>query len=200
MRKSAPTFILGSSSPRRIELLTTQGYAFKVIKPDVEEISTHHKSPASVALANSRTKAVSLSKTNKDKVILSADTIVVLGDHILGKPKDKKQSLLMLTKLNNKTHSVITAYTILINQNGRIKIIEEKAVVSKVTFGKFTKAEYLRYINSCEPEDKAGAYAIQGLGARFIKDFEGSYTNIVGLPVFEVMQGLKKAGVEYPWI
>ena len=200
MKKSAQSFILGSSSPRRIELLKTQGYRFTVIKPNVEEISSHHISPLNVALANSRSKGVSLAKTNKEKVILSADTIVVLGNHILGKPKDKKQSLLMLMKLNNKTHSVITAYTILIYTEGKIKIIEEKAVISKVTFGKFTEAHYLKYINSCEPEDKAGAYAIQGLGARFIKDFKGSYTNIVGLPVFEVMNGLKKAGVEYPWI
>jgi len=199
MKKSAQSFILGSSSPRRIELLKIQGYSFKVIKPDVEEISSHHISPMNVALANSRSKGVTLAKTNKDNIILSADTIVVLGDHILGKPKGKKQSLSMLMKLNNKTHSVITAYTILTNTKGKIKIIEEKAVVSKVTFGKFTKGQYLKYINSREPEDKAGAYAIQGLGARFIKDFKGSYTNIVGLPVFEVMNGLKKAGVEYPW-
>ncbi|MCX6113504.1 MAG: Maf family protein [Proteobacteria bacterium] len=199
MKKSVVGFILGSSSPRRIELLKIQGYRFKIIKPDIAEISHHHETSIHVALANSRAKAVYLSEKNKNGIILSADTIVVVGGQILGKPKNKKQSLLMLMKLNNKTHSVITAYTILINKNGRIKIIDEKAVESKVTFGKFTRAEYIKYINSCEPEDKAGAYAIQGLGARFIKGFRGSYTNIVGLPVFEVMQGLKKAGVEYPW-
>jgi septum formation protein len=199
MKGSGESFILGSSSPRRIELLKIQGYKFKVIKPDVEEISHHHKTPAHIALENSRTKAVHLAKKNKDRIILSADTIVVMGKHILGKPKNEAQSLSMLMKLNNKTHSVITAYTILINKGWRIKIIDEKAVTSKVTFGNFTKKEYIKYIQSTEPEDKAGAYAIQGLGARFVKGFNGSYTNIVGLPVFEVMQGLKKAGVEYPW-
>ena len=199
MKGSGKSFVLGSSSPRRIELLKVQGYKFKVIKPDVEEISTHHKAAVNVALLNSRAKAVHLSDKNANKIILSADTIVVLGKHILGKPATKKQSLSMLMKLNNKTHSVITAYTILIKMDGKIKIIDEKAVVSKVTFGDFAEQEYLKYIESCEPEDKAGAYAIQGLGARFIKSFSGSYTNIVGLPVFQVMQGLKKAGVEYPW-
>ena len=199
MRKSGQGFILGSSSPRRIELLRTQGYKFIVRVPNIEEISSHHVSPMNVALTNSRIKALSLAKTNKDKIILSADTIVVFGDHILGKPKNKEQSLLMLMKLNNKTHYVITSYTILTNKKGHIKIIDEQAVVSEVTFGKFTRADYIKYINSREPEDKAGAYAIQGLGARFIKGFKGSYTNIVGLPLFEVMQGLKKAGVEYPW-
>ena len=176
-----------------------QGYKFKVIKPDVEEISHHHRTPTHIALENSRAKAAHLAKKNKDRIILSADTIVALGEHILGKPKNERQSLTMLMKLNNRTHSVITAYTILINIKGRTKIIDEKAVTSTVAFGNFTKKEYIKYIQSSEPEDKAGAYAIQGLGARFIKGFCGSYTNIVGLPVFEVMQGLKKAGVEYPW-
>lgn len=183
-----------------MELLKTQGYKFKVIKPNVDEILNNKRmSASSVAIRNSRTKAVYLSQKYKNAIILSADTIVVLKEEILGKPVNSRQSLNMLLKLNKKTHYVITAYTILKTRNGKISVIEEKTVKSEVTFGHFSRQEYIKYIKSKEPFDKAGAYAIQGLGARFIKDFKGSYTNIVGLPLFEVMQGLKKAGVEYPW-
>ncbi|MEI6093160.1 MAG: nucleoside triphosphate pyrophosphatase, partial [bacterium] len=168
-----------------MELLKAQGYKFKVIKPDVEEISSHHKmSPSSIAITNSRTKAVYLSQNQKNAIILSADTIVVLNGEILGKPCNKKQALNMLLKLNNKKHYVITAYSIIKTTKTKISLIEEKVVKAEVTFGNFKKQDYVKYINSDEPSDKAGAYAIQGLGARFIKDFKGSYTNIVGLPLF----------------
>lgn len=200
MKLSKNQFILASSSPRRMELLKTQGYKFKVIKPNIDEILNHKKmSASSVAIKNSRTKAIYLSEEYKNAIILSADTIVVLNGEILGKPNSRIQSLNMLLKLNNKRHYVITAYTILKIRNGKIYVIEEKTVKSEVTFGDFSRQEYIKYIKSKEPLDKAGAYAIQGLGARFIKDFKGSYTNIVGLPLFEVMHGLKKAGVDYPW-
>ncbi len=196
-------FILASASPRRQKLLKEQGYKFRVVVPNTKELEHHHLSCKHAALENALAKALSVAQKNKNKVVVSADTIVVLKGKILGKPKTKKQALNMLLSLNNKTHEVITAYVVLkvLDQKDdqRIKIIEQKAVTSKVSFGNFKPEEYLNYVNSGEPNDKAGAYGIQGLGARFIKDFKGSYTNIVGLPVFEIMHALKKAGLEYPW-
>lgn len=192
-------FILASSSPRRIEMLNAQGYSFKVVTPNAPEFSLSAKGAADVALKNSVIKAEVVAGKYPDEIILSADTIVVLDGKIMGKPGNKRESLEMLLKLNNKIHSVITAYTIAIKKNGRTKIIEKKAVESFVTFGDFSDKEYENYVRTGEPGDKAGAYGIQGIGARFIKDINGSYSNVVGLPIFEVMQGLKKAGVQYPW-
>jgi septum formation protein len=188
--------ILASSSPRRIQMLKEQGYQFKIVKPLCSEVNCLKKGARLSALNNSTAKALCASKKNNDCVILSADTVVVLKDHILGKPKNKKDALKMLNALNNKTHSVFTAYTILVKKD---EIMLETVVESKVVFGDFSKEDYSEYINSGEPMDKAGAYAIQGLGARFVKEVRGSYSNVVGLPLFEVMNSLKKAGVKPSW-
>jgi len=192
-------FILASSSPRRIQMLKEQGYRFKIVKPLCSEVNCHIKGARLSALSNSTAKAVCVAKRNDDCVILSADTVVVLKDHILGKPKNKKDALKMLNTLNNKTHSVLTAYTVLVKKDGKTKIMMEAVVESKVVFGNFSKSDYLEYVNTGEPMDKAGAYAIQGLGARFVKKVTGSYSNVVGLPLFEVMNSLKKAGVCPTW-
>ena len=187
-------FILASSSPRRIEMLRLQGCSFRVVKPYVDE-SCAIKDPAKNALAVSVRKAKVVALKHPNCVVLSADTIVVLGAKILGKPKDKKDALKMLTKLNAKTHRVITAFTVATYNKEKFKIISSRAVISKVTFGDFSKKEYLNYVDTKEPLDKAGAYAIQGLGCKFVKSIQGSYTNIVGLPFFEVTKALAQAGV-----
>jgi septum formation protein len=191
--------ILASSSPRRIQMLKEQGYKFKIIKPNSSEVNCPKKGARLCALNNSTAKALWVCKKNDDCIILSADTVVVLKDHVLGKPKNKKDALRMLSTLNNKTHSVLTAYTILIQKDKMTKIMVEEIVESKVVFGNFSKEDYLEYVNSGEPMDKAGAYAIQGLGARFVKQVTGSYSNVVGLPLFEVMNSLKKVGVKPCW-
>ena len=193
------TFILASSSPRRIAMLKEQGYLFKVIKPRCNELACHIKGARGSARHNSRLKAEYVAKLCRDAVILSADTIVVLNNKILGKPKSHKDALKMLKALNKRTHSVLTAYTILKKTNGKIRMIEERIVESKVSFGNFSDEEYISYVKTKEPLDKAGAYAIQGLGARFVREVKGSYSNVVGLPLFEVMKGLKKSGVKAPW-
>ena len=193
------TFILASSSPRRIEMLKKQGYLFKVIKPRCSEVACHIRGARGSALHNSKIKGLYVGKLCDNAVILSADTVVVLNNRILGKPKNVKDALKMLKKLNNKTHSVLTAYTVLAKNNGKIKIVDEKIVESKVHFGNFSDQDYIDYVKTKEPLDKAGAYAVQGLGARFVKEVKGSYSNVVGLPLFEVMNSLKKAGVKAPW-
>jgi len=192
-------FILASSSPRRIQMLKQQGYSFKIVPPLCDEIACHVRGARLSSLHNSRLKALHVGEKFKNAVILSADTVVVLNNKILGKPKNKKDALKMLKALNGKTHSVLTAYTVIIKKDGKIKIVEEKIVESKVQFGRFSVDDYKEYVASGEPMDKAGAYAIQGLGSRFVKGVKGSYSNVVGLPLFEVMEALKKAGVKNPW-
>jgi len=192
-------FILASSSPRRIEMLKAQGYFFRVVKPLVDEFCSI-KDPVKNALEVSIRKARVVATKNPNKIVLSADTIVVLNKTILGKPKNKKDALMMLTKLNNTTHTVITAFTIAVYKNSKFKVISSKTVSSKVVFGNFGKKDYLKYIDTKEPMDKAGAYAVQGIGAKFIKQIQGSYTNVVGLPLFEVCKCIEivklKAGVK----
>ena len=191
--------ILASSSPRRIQMLKEQGYKFTIVHPICSEVNCPKKGARLCAMNNSTAKAICASKKNNNCVIISADTVVVLKDHILGKPKNKKEALRMLCALNNKCHSVLTAYTVMVKNNDRTKIMVETIVESKVIFGNFNKNDYLEYVNTGEPMDKAGAYAIQGLGARFIKEVRGSYSNVVGLPLLEVMNSLKKVGVEPCW-
>lgn len=192
-------FILASSSPRRIAMLKKQGYLIKIIKPSHDEDLCKIKDPKRLALHHSTQKASSVAKELKEGVILSADTVVVLNKTILSKPKNKADALRMLLALNNKKHKVLTAYTILLKKGNSIFILEEKIVSSTVSFIDAPKTDYIKYVNTGEPMDKAGAYAIQGLGARFVKSVEGSYSNVVGLPLFEVMQSLAKAGVVAPW-
>lgn len=182
-------FILASSSPRRKLLLKTQGYKFSILNPSVKEIK--EKSPTKSVVTNSYNKALKISKIYKEEIILSADTIVVYKNEILEKPKNKKEALIMLKKLNNKKHTVITAYIVMKN----LKVLEKKLVKSEVYFGNFKDIDYINYIKTKEPFDKAGGYGIQDKGAKFIKKIKGSYSNIVGLPIFEVVKSLKKVGI-----
>ncbi len=175
-------------------MLEMQGYKFSIVKPHADEtclIKDPKKNAKQVSLR--KLKAVALK--HPGELVLTADTIVVLKDHILGKPKDKKDALRMLKKLNNATHKVMTAFHLGIYDGKKLKTLCAEVVVSNVVFGDFKDADYTRYIATDEPMDKAGAYAVQGIGSKFIKRVDGSYTNVVGLPLFEVVQALSKAGV-----
>jgi len=177
--------ILASSSPRRIQLLKEQGYCFTIVEPDFIELNTNnHIHAQELVMKNSLGKANSVS---------------VLNDLILGKPGSKDEALQMLLALNNNTHSVLTAYTIIKKSNNIIEVTSNSVVESLVTFGNFNRSDFIEYVKSSEPNGKAGAYAIQGFGSRFVEKISGSYTNIVGLPMFEVMRDLNLAGVKYPW-
>ncbi|HOW16210.1 MAG TPA: Maf family protein [bacterium] len=187
-------FILASSSPRRIHMLKEQGYSFSVVKPQTNE-ACKVKDPVKNALAVSLRKAKCVALKNPNKLVVSADTIVVLNKTLLGKPLNKDHALKMLKSLNNKSHKVITAFHLVIYKDKKLKVIKAKAVTSKVFFGNFLDAEYKSYIRTKEPMDKAGAYAIQGIGAKFVSKVLGSYTNVVGLPLFELAKSLEKAGI-----
>jgi septum formation protein len=176
-------YLLSSSSPRRRELLKQIGLRFRVKKISFEEIMTESFSRKTILKLAVDKARVSVAYARKNEVIISADTVVVLGKRVFGKPRDKKDAFLMLKELSGKTHIVFTAFAVIHNR-AEYKDIEE----TKVTFKKLSDNEIKSYIDTDEPMDKAGAYAVQGMGALFIKRIDGDYFNVVGLPLFRLGQ------------
>ena len=181
--------ILASASPRRRELLKQIGVEFEVCVSQAKESITA-KNPADLAVENARLKALAVAETHKNSWVLGADTVVALDGKIYGKPKDKEDAFNMLKTFSGRAHEVITGMALVSDDK-----IFEKAVRTKVTFGNMTDNEILSYIETKEPMDKAGAYAAQGIAAKYIKDIEGSFSNVVGLPLYELNELLKEAGM-----
>lgn len=174
--------ILASASPRRRELLAGLGVRFTVQPSGVEERPWPAESPASYALRNASDKARAVAAAGRDAArILSADTIVVLGAAILEKPVDAEDARRMLRQLSGRPHQVITG--LVVWEAGRERGL---AVRTEVEFRELGEDEIAAYVATGEPMDKAGAYAIQGGAAGFVRAVRGSYTNVVGLPVDEV--------------
>lgn len=184
--------ILASQSPRRRELLTQIGLKFEVIPSTVEEVITS-ANPVEVVQELAQQKARDVAEVAgremaKDSLlVIGADTIVVYEGKILGKPEDKEDAVRMLTMLQGKEHSVYTGVALL---SGEQEIVY--AEETRVQMCPMTPEEILWYVNTGEPMDKAGAYGIQGLCARFIRQIQGDYNNVVGLPVGRIYQELKK--------
>lgn len=184
--------ILASQSPRRRELLTQIGLKFEVIPSTVEEVITSTNSVEVVQeLAQQKARDVAnvaAKETPKESLlVIGADTIVVYEGKILGKPGDKEDAVRMLTMLQGKEHSVYTGVALLTGEQ-EIIFAEE----TRVQMCPMTPEEIAWYVNTGEPMDKAGAYGIQGLCARFIRQIQGDYNNVVGLPVGRIYQELKK--------
>ena len=181
--------ILGSTSPRRKELLESAGIDLLTIKPNFDEDSIDKSAydPKEYVLEIAKQKALSIYENYKDHVVLTADTIVVIDNEILGKPKDEEDAYRMLKKLSNRTHEVHTAVSIV--YKGKI---ENFISTSYVIFNDITDEEIYAYISTKEPMDKAGAYAIQSVVNDFIKGFKGDFHTIMGLPLKEVIEILKK--------
>lgn len=179
--------ILGSSSPRRKDLLKSLGFSFEIIEPNIDESFNGNILPQDVPSYIAEKKFNSLGdQLQKNHILLCADTVVILNNEILGKPSHNFEAHEMLMKLSDSWHEVITGVVI---GNGLKK--ECLSVISKVKFSKITKLDAEKYINEFEPLDKAGSYGIQDwLGLAFIEKIEGSYTNIVGLPTHEVYKTL----------
>ena len=179
--------ILASSSPRRKELLETAGIEFEIHVKDVDESVPEGTPPAEAAKMTAAKKATVIAEYYSDGIVIGADTIVVVGEKILGKPKNKEDAVNMLRMLSGVEHEVITGVCII---NGGEK--DSFAQVSKVKFYELTDEEIETYVASGEPMDKAGSYGIQGLGCTLVERIEGDYLNIVGLPVDEVCRRIKK--------
>lgn len=178
--------ILASNSPRRKELLSAHNIEFEVIPSDIEEIINVDASPVENVMNLATQKALNVYEKCQTVSILAADTIVVYDNEILGKPIDEGDAFRMLRLLSGKTHEVITGVALI--RDGKIKNQYE---ISKVTFKNITDEEIWEYINTKEPMDKAGSYAIQGIGAKFVESYQGDFDNIVGLPMKCVLKMLK---------
>ena len=178
-----PMLILASKSPRRKELLKQIGIPFVVVVSDAEEVSGNSWTPAALVVENAKRKARAVAEKYPDSPVLGADTVVSSEGKIFGKPKDKDEARKILTALSGKMHEVTTGLA-LINRNE----IRTTNVTTKVFFDTMTKADIDAYIATEESMDKAGAYTIQGKAARFIEKIEGSYSNVVGLPLNALIQ------------
>jgi septum formation protein len=189
---SADFVYLASASPRRRELLQQIGVPFRLIGTELDETPLPGEAPAAYVsrLAAAKADAGWLSRGAPSAPVLAADTAVVLDGEILGKPRDKNDAEHMLLRLSDRTHEVMTAVAVR-SAGGR----EIKVSHSVVTFRILDAAEASAYWYTGEPRDKAGAYAIQGYAAIFVADLRGSYSGVMGLPLFETAQLLKSAGV-----
>jgi septum formation protein len=186
---STATFILASVSPRRQELLRSVGLKFKTIPAHVDEDYIEGESPKQHVRRLAQEKAQLIAQKYPRAWVLGADTIVVIDGLILGKPKNKTQAKEMLKKLSGREHKVFTGFAV---TQVASKVSHSDVVQSTVKFKKISAAELDWYIACDEPYDKAGGYALQGKGAYFIKSIRGSYTNVIGLPLCEVLETLKK--------
>ena len=176
--------VLASKSPRRRELMHLLDMAFTVRVADVAETLLPDAAPEQQASHLSYIKAKAAAKPGE--ITVGADTIVVLGDRILGKPKDTQEAAEMLQMLSGKTHRVMTGVTV-ISDKKEVSVTE----VTEVTFRALTEQEILHYVDTLEPMDKAGAYGIQGGAAKFVEGIRGDYFNVVGLPVCRLSQILR---------
>ncbi len=169
-----------SSSPRRREILQMAGFNFRVLKVDVEERA--YPSPYETAVKNAESKVLAAKELlADDEVALAADTIVVLGDRILGKPTSPAEAVEFLKRLSGAWHTVITGFALLI-RNRLVSSFDE----SRVKFKRLTREEIEWYVSTGEPLDKAGAYGVQGKGALLIERIEGDFFNVMGLPISKI--------------
>lgn len=174
--------VLASRSPRRSDLLRAAGVDFVVRTADIDETPRPDEEPGDYVVRLAREKALAVAAA-PDEAVLAADTTVTLDGHILGKPVDRADAIRMLTALSGRRHEVMTGIAV-----RRGESIVSDLAITAVWFSPMTAAQIEAYADSGEPMDKAGAYAIQGLASRYIPRIEGSYANVVGLPVDRVLQ------------
>ncbi|NDI34035.1 Maf family protein [Chengkuizengella sediminis] len=189
--------ILASSSPRRQELIRSLNLPYTICVSDVDETLTEILTPVEMVKVLSTKKATAvfekIKSKNKHGIIIGADTIVVKDGRIFGKPKDKNDAISMLLQLQGTTHEVYSGIACIDSDSGKILVESQKTIVHM----KSLKIEQIeRYVNTGEPMDKAGAYAIQGLGATMVDSIEGSYFNVVGLSLSLLSEMLGEFGIE----
>jgi septum formation protein len=186
---STAVIILASASPRRAELLRAAGIAFEVRPAHVDESVYDNEFPEEYVRRVAEAKARMIHRQCADRIVLAADTTVVVDSQILGKPENADDARRMLRLLSRRSHEVITAVTIAGPDD---QGLETHVATTSVEFAPLSDDEIEWYVTSGEPMDKAGAYAVQGLASRFVIRIDGSYSNVVGLPVALVYQILKR--------
>ncbi len=181
--------LLASSSPRRLEILTALGIPFEVAPAEIDETLEPGESGSDAVRRFAREKAAKASTAHPDDWILAADTLVLLDGAILGKPRDDSDAAEMLRRLSGREHRVVTAVRLMQGSGPAAEAVEE----SRVAIAPLSEEEIRWYVATGEPRDKAGAYAVQGLGARFVESIAGSFTNVMGLPARTVYRLLREA-------
>lgn len=186
---------LASASPRRRELLRQIGVAYRLLAVTIDETPLPDERPQAYVARLARTKAqvgVQTLGRRKPRPVLGADTAVIINDMILGKPRDRQEGLTMLTQLSGCEHQVLSAVALATSTRAAVKVQE-----SRVRFRELTPLECADYWDSREPLDKAGGYGIQGQAAAFISELHGSYSGVMGLPLFETAELLREFGIHF---
>jgi septum formation protein len=184
--------VLASASPRRQELLRNAGIPFTVCPTNIPESPQPEESPRHCAKRLAREKALAAFRQQPSRLVLGADTIVVVEGEMLGKPHDEADAMRMLRLLSGRTHQVITGVCLVGSKHGGGTFEDMRSETTLVTMSELTDEDIRSYIASSEPMDKAGAYAIQGIASRWIQRVEGDHLNVVGLPVSLVYQMLQE--------
>jgi septum formation protein len=187
-----PVVCLASISPRRRELLTQIGVPHKVLAAHIDETAYPGEIPRDYVMRMARQKALAVLDRGEALPVLAADTTVVLDEIIYGKPRNRDEGVAMLQRLSDRTHEVMTAVAVAEPRGVALRLN-----VSSVRFRKLTLEECNAYWETGEPHDKAGGYAVQGAAAVFIESLSGSYSGVMGLPLFETAELLRAAGVTY---
>ena len=190
---SAPSLLLASSSPRRQELLHAAGFEFRVTAPSVTEKTDPHLTAREVTAWNAMRKGLIIARAHPGEIVLAADTVVVLGPEIIGKPNDIDDAMRILGRLSGRSHHVCSSVFVAHLSAARVKMFCE---ISEVRFRKLNERQIRDYLRKIDPLDKAGAYAAQGYGAEIINWIEGSYSNVVGLPMEKTAAILKQFGIQ----
>ena len=185
--------VLASASPRRADLLTQLGLAFRVEPSHIPEEILPGETPQGHAERLSRAKALETWDRNRNALVVAGDTVVVLGGEILGKPSDEEDALRMLKLLSGRTHSVVSGLALAFPAG----VLRSGTTSTEVTFRPFDEDFARAYVATGEPLDKAGAYGIQGFGSALVKEIRGDYNNVVGLPVPLLLELLLEGGLRY---
>ncbi|MEM7164241.1 MAG: Maf family protein [Planctomycetota bacterium] len=178
--------MLASSSPRRRELLETLGYEVVVARPSTDETPQPGESAPALVQRLALAKAQSIQAENSD-VVVAADTVVTIDRDLIGKPADRADAQAILERLSGRSHTVVTGYCVRCGDRSEVA-----AVATTVHFRNCTTAEIASYVATGEADDKAGAYGVQGRGGALVERVDGSYTNVVGLPLTEVLAAVTK--------
>ena len=194
--KKNEAFILASGSPRRRELLRQLGFSFTVIPSRLEETNQRGMEPRGHATYYAKEKAKEVAQRYPEQWVLAADTIVVVAEEIFGKPVNVTEATAMLSRLSGRSHHVITGVCLL---NAQCGVEESQTVETEVFMRRLDTADIEGYIATGEPMDKAGAYGIQGIGGCLVQRIEGSYSNVVGLPLCETVELLRRHRVADPF-
>lgn len=185
--------ILASASPRRKELLAQLGLAFECVSADIDESILTNELPQAYVERLAQEKAHAIFQQYPNATVIGSDTSVVIAGEILGKPRDKAHAVEMLTQLSGQQHQVYTGVAVA-SQEKKVSTV----VVTNVEFKSLSPVEIDNYWHTNEPQDKAGAYAIQGLAGQFIKAISGSYSSVVGLPLYETSELLTQCNIALP--